>query len=341
MAGRLYLLLLVFSLLIFSGCRESRDSSWVDDRAGLLQKDQVERINRYHAVLLDQLDVHFAVIILDKPTEDIDKTAVDEFGTLGKKTSAARGLLFLVDPGSQQVRIEVRYDLEHIFPDGFVGNIEELQMKPFFAQGTIGQGIEATGELLVQKLLDEEPMQTKHDQQYSDQQYYSGGAGAKVDTGAEPGRYDKKPTADPSIYSGAVTPEDALNLYKQVLKNRIKDPDLALYTPETRKFFSKWVVTDAQQVNELKSLQQHVPAEIRVQNDLAVIRYAVEDRTVPPYFLRYGENGWMLDFAVMSRVIQMNHRNQWRMKSTDHPYMFGFADLLFDENGFPILPSGK
>ena len=76
-----------------------------------------------------------------------------------------------------------------------------------------------------------------------------------------------------------------------------------------------------------------------ITNDLAVIRYAVEDRTVPPYFLRYGENGWMLDFAVMSRVIQMNHRNQWRMKSTDHPYMFGFADLLFDENGFPILPS--
>lgn len=78
-----------------------------------------------------------------------------------------------------------------------------------------------------------------------------------------------------------------------------------------------------------------------MQERLAVIRYPVEDRTVPPYFLELGKDGWMLDFAAMSRIIQFNHRNQWRMKSTDHPYIFGFADLTFDENGFPLQVTEK
>lgn len=335
-------LLFVFTLIFTAACREDRQQNvWLDDRAGLLQPGQKERLNSYHAVLLDQLDVHFKLVILDRPAEDIDTKAVAIFGNLGAKTSGARGLLFLIDPKSEKVRIEVGYDLEHILPDGFVGNIEELQMKPFFARGMIGEGIEATGELLVQRLLEQDQRGPGKNRQLPEPQYYSGGAGAKVDTSAQPGQYEKEAVVDSSAYSGALTPEEALELYKQVLHNRVKDPDLPLFTPETRRFFSQWLVTDAQQISELKSLQHHTPETVRVHNDLAVIRFSVEERTVPPYFLRKGENGWMLDFAAMSRVIQMNHRNQWRLKNTDHPYMFGFTDLRFDGNGFPVARSRK
>lgn len=229
-------LLLSLLCLVAAGCTDTQQDFWVDDRAALLQEDQVERLNRYHKVLFEQLDVHFKVVILEEASADIDKTAIEEFGTLGEKTSAARGLLFLVDPKSQQARIEVGYDLEHIFPDGFVGNVEELQMKPFFAKGLVGPGIEAVGELLVQRLLQGE--QAKQRQKLPAQQYYSGGGGAKVETKAAPANYEKQAVSDPSVYSGAATPEEALELYQQVLAQHIKDPNLPFIPSQRENFHS-------------------------------------------------------------------------------------------------------
>lgn len=66
-----------------------------------------------------------------------------------------------------------------------------------------------------------------------------------------------------------------------------------------------------------------------------MIRYGVNYRTNPPYFLQNGPGGWMLDFWTMSQVIRMNHKNQWHMVDKNHPYMFGFSDWGFDKNGFP------
>jgi hypothetical protein len=39
--------------------------------------------------------------------------------------------------------------------------------------------------------------------------------------------------------------KDTLDQYIEVLQLYIKDPNLGVYTPETRKFFSNRVVTDA------------------------------------------------------------------------------------------------
>ena len=43
----------------------------------------------------------------------------------------------------------------------------------------------------------------------------------------------------------------------------------------------------------------------------------------------------MLDFHAMHRSIRFNHKNQWHFTNLDHAFMFAFADLRFDENGFP------
>ncbi len=43
-------------------------------------------------------------------------------------------MLFLIDPSGKQVRIEIGYDLEPIFTDGFTGYIERRQMTPFFLE---------------------------------------------------------------------------------------------------------------------------------------------------------------------------------------------------------------
>ena len=121
----------------------------------------------------------------------------------------------------------------------------------------------------------------------------------------------------------------------RLLRHKIKDPNLALYTPKTRKFLSGWVVTDAQQDNELRGLERAVIDKVTIAGNRAVIRFPADQRTLPPYFLENNGNGWAFDFAAMSALIQMNHKNMWHFVSRDHPYMFGFADWLFDSNGYP------
>ena len=116
----------------------------------------------------------------------------------------------------------------------------------------------------------------------------------------------------------------------------VKDPDLPLFTPATRKFFAGWVVTDGQQDNELRSMNKAPASQTKISGNYAVIRYPVLARTYSPYFFTKGSDGWMLDFSAMNKVLQMNHKNMWMMRKTDHPYMFGFSDWTFDKNGFPI-----
>ena len=139
----------------------------------------------------------------------------------------------------------------------------------------------------------------------------------------------KKYQAQPSV-------RDALDKYIEVLRLHIKDPDLGIYTPESRKFFRDWLVTDAQQDNELRNINRAMPtAEIFIKDSLAVISFSPEDRQASPFFLEKGNQGWMMDFASMNKLIGFNHKNQWHLRQPNHKYMFGFKDVYFDKNGYP------
>jgi hypothetical protein len=329
-------LLLVMS--IGAGC--SQDPAFVQDRAGLLGASEKDRLTRICRTLLTDVDIHMMTIILAAPSTDINAEAAAEFqaARLGEQTAGARGLLFLVDPAGKRVRLEVGYDLEAIFTDAFVGYIERSQMVPFFQSGRVGPGIEATVELLVARALGKDGFfeTTASFVLPEDLEHLSGGAGARTDVEIGAGLPAKKTSTRAPEFTAQSTPRETLDKYAQVLSLRIKDPELGIYTPESRAFFRKWLVTDAQQDNELRRLERiRGAAETVISEALAVIRFPVTDRHANPFFLRRGEQGWMLDFAAMHRSIGFNHKNQWFFRSTDHPFMFAFGDLVFDRHGFP------
>lgn len=329
--------LLVISCLSAS-CTGADDLEFLDDQADLLSKESRQRIIAYHRALLTDFEIHCKIVTLARPSEDLNGAAVDLFDDLGASTGRARGLLFLVDPLGEQVRIEVGYDLEHIFPDAFVGYIERRQMVPFFQRGMVGAGIEATEELFItriQRSSTGQPFDAATE--LGSIGHYTGGGGARQEVAIGSGRLADQPaTADPDSYQPGATPEQSLAVYRQVLLDRVKDPNLPLYTQHTRKFLSSWVVTDAQQENALRSLSEATVDQVLVSGNQAVIRFPVLHRTHPPYFLENHGQGWELDFATMNRVIRMNHRNMWHFTSQEHRYMFGFTDWKFDPNGFPI-----
>jgi uncharacterized protein len=313
---------------------------FIDDRPGLLTEHEKDRISRFHRALLNDLDIHIKVIILESGSSDIDREAVRLFRdhALGTATRGAKGILFLVDPVGQKVRLEIGYDLEHIYTDGFIGYIERKQMVPFFRSGRVGPGIEATVELLAGKALGavDESAYVIQEEQPRAGDHLSGGAGARTDVTIGSGAPQKDSTPLAHEFEPQDTPEETLKRYLTVLRMHIKDPHLGIYTPETRIFFSKWTVTDAQQDNELKSIEKITDqGTVFRSGNRAVIRFPLSDRQAPPYFFQRGPEGWMLDFDSMNRYIRFNHKNQWFFSDKHHEFMFAFDDVFLDKNGFP------
>lgn len=331
----------VFAMLLAGGvisCSPGNDT-FLDDRADILTESERKSIGEYNEVLLSALDIHFKLIILDSAAEDIDEIAASIFSDLGVETQGARGLLYLVDPKGEQVKIEVGYDLESVFTDGFVGYIEAKQLVPFFEIGKVGPGVAAATELFVSQVMRVaagDGLDAEAEKRLPPQEYYSGGGGAKISV-AVGSKTNLEKAASAVEFDAQPSPARALEEYKKVLRTHIKDPQLGLFTPETRDFLAKWVVTDAQQDNELRSLAQSTPEKIIISEDRAVIRFPAANRNQAPYFLQKGPEGWMLDFWTMTNVIQMNHKNMWFFKKQDHLYMFGFADWRFDQTGFAII----
>ncbi|MCD6486983.1 MAG: TPM domain-containing protein [Syntrophobacterales bacterium] len=336
-------LAVIFALIFLissGGCYKEKESDFIDDRARLLSDHEKGRITLLCEKLLKDLDIHIKMVTLKKHSPDINQRAADIFAdcALGEKTRGARGVLFLVDPEGRQVRLEIGYDLEPVFTDGFTGYIERGQMVPFFQTGRVGAGIEATVELLVGKALGttDAPDQALNPDDSSAGNHYSGGGGAiaRVEIGS--GAPEKRSISSPQIFEAQPSPGMALKKYMEVLSLHIKDPDLGLYTPGTREFFRKWTVTDAQQDNSLRGLERAASQGILfLHDDLAVIRFPVANRNDSPYFFRKGSGGWMIDFVTMNKTIRFNHKNQWLFSNMNHDFMFGFDGLIFDKNGFP------
>ncbi len=332
-------LLLAGGLQLVACSREPDAAAFVDDRAALLTAAGRERIVAYYRKLYREFDIHLKVATLKESPADLDDAAVRLFAeyALGSETRGAKGVLLLVDPVGRRVRMEIGYDLEGVFPDGFVGYVEERQMAPFFRAGKVGDGVEATVELLVGKVIGaidegaylagEEKTRLGH---------LSGGGGAKVAVAIGKGGKAMESVKDAREFGPQATPMQTLETYRTVLARRIKDPELGIYTTESRDFFRQWLVTDAQQDNELRGLQNALSrAEVLEEGALAVIRFPAEDRQASPYLLRRDDGGWRLDFAAMSRLVGFNHKNQWFFRSRDHNFMFAFADWRFDRHGFP------
>jgi hypothetical protein len=336
--NRLCLLFSVLALLLTGACSDRTKRETVHDPGKLLSTEQRQHILDQHRALLSDLDIDFFLHISEQSIPDISVQGVELFQKyqVGKASKNQQGVLLLVDPVGQQVRLEISYSLEPIFPDSFVGYIQRRQMLPFFHAGQIGHGLEATVELLVGRAVQADLGNAFDPAGEIGSQYLSGGGGADIiyDTGNASAPPETK-QGFPQV-SAQTTPQEALSAYLQVLATYNKRPDLHLYSPKTRIFFSKWVMTDAQFDNVSQNLAGQAPEQIFIQGERAVIRYPVAQRNLSPFFLVHSDEGWMFDFATMNRVIGFNHKNQWHFKAEKHPYAFAFTDLRFDSNGFPF-----
>ncbi len=315
----------------------------VSDGAALMSHDQRARIAAHHGYLLQDYDIDYRVVTA-KDVGDISHFAVVRFAELGvgEASSTGRGLLLVIDPAQDRVRLEVGYALEGVFPDAFVAYVEHRQMVPFFRANRVADGILAATELIVSRA-----QKAAANAGFEGEAWMagSGGGGATTDAGIGQGwtyeANDANVGGTPEASATAAGPSPAVTLgrYLSAMAARNGDPGLALYTAETRGMLRSWVMTPAQMTNVARTYRSCTPERARTDDsgDLAVIRYPISQRQCPPWFFRRGESGWALDLTMMQSAIRFGRSNAWRFDlAASHSYEFAFADWRFDRNGFPV-----
>ncbi len=315
-------------------------SRFIYDYAHLVSPEGKARLEKFLEHLWRDYDIELIAIT----TPSLGNYTISEWANMifenwhvGKNTRGEKGILFVVAPYEKKVRLEIGRGLEGVFTDAFVGYIEREQMKPFFEEARVGVGVEATLELIVSRIekFIKEGRYNPTEGRKQEGGFASSGAGAQknVDIGSVHRQKKDVVTEDLKEYfSAQPTPQLTLERYLEACSRHIKDPNLGIYTEETKEFFRNWTVTNAQMDN--MRMYEGVPFKLMIEGDYAVIFYPDKDWTYSPFFLKKGPAGWQLDFATMSKVIRFNQNNYWFFVSFDHPYMFAFRKYMIDENGF-------
>ena len=132
--------------------------------------------------------------------------------------------------------------------------------------------------------------------------------------------------------------------YLDAMDRRDNNPELSIYTAESRAMLRDWLVTPAQMDQVVRAYGACSQSTVfySTGRDRAVVRYALSKRECAPWFLSQGTAGWQLDLTMLQRVVRFGRGNAWHFDlSQSHPYEFAFEDWQFDANGFPVLRRNK
>ncbi len=199
-------------------------------------------IAAYHARLLEDHDIDYRVFTVGA-AGDIERLSHEQFGALGvgSASRSGRGLLLVIDPAGDRVRLEVAAALEAIYTDGFVAYLQHRQMVPFFEAGRVADGILATTELIFARAQEAAAGQAFD---AVTAKPFSLGGGASTAARLRQGR-EQITTPAGQVAPGA-TPEATVAAYLAAMGARNASADLALYSRDTRATLGSWTITPAQ-----------------------------------------------------------------------------------------------
>jgi uncharacterized protein len=305
------------------------------DQVALLDATQQGRIEVIHALLRADFDIDYRVFTTDE-AQDIDEHAAIVFETLGAGdlSQSGRGLLLVINPEQDRVRLEVGYALEGSFPDAFIAYVEQRQMVPFFRAGRVADGIMATTELIVTRA-----QQAAKNSSLDSEIWLAGSGGAGASTRARIGDAPVESVATTvSVPGSGASPASVLSQYFVHMQNRDANPELDIYTPASQRMLRNWVMTPAQMDNLVKTYRSCRAEADRIDSSgrLGVIRYPVSQRHCSPWFFEKIDRSWALDLTMMQRAIRFGRDNSWHFEhGVDHPYEYAFEDWSLDSMGYP------
>jgi ankyrin repeat protein len=311
----------------------------IQDDAGVITPGDLptHEGNLYLMAYESGIDVRF---VLTRDTgglslEDFAAAKVRELG-VGGQNSERRGLLVVFDVASQQMRVEVGYGLEEYFPDAFVDWLIRDHARALFAAGDINRGL-AFMCLILESRIRREALGMHFDPRAVDDirrvGELSGGAGA---TGPVAVGQDRSQLVRGRLgearrrhYSAQPTVELAHQRYQEWLAEGVFDPEVELFTPESRAHLASFPLSPAYyawaQMNG--GPDDHV---IHERDGLALLIFT-RDPLADPCLFRRTPAGWQRDIVGEVRCTRGSMGNVytwgWVAKYQDE-YSRAFGDLM-------------
>lgn len=310
----------------------------IDDKAELLADDDEKHIIEYHQVLLRMFDIDYRIYTA-RNLSDINQYAWETFNDeeVGSMSKQGRGLLLVIDPGKNKLRIEVSGNLESIYTDAFVSYLENRQMVPFFKLGRVDEGIFATSELIRTRAI-----QAQEGIEFDPSSVQGSlGGGVSTDAGIGEGRDTTFTENKPDILA-ADTPEETHRRFMQSFADRNGRWDLDIYTDETKQHMGDKVISAAQMDNAFKTYSRCVIEHVTFNKDntLAVLAYSLSNRGCDPFMFEKGADGkWRLDLRTVGTALGHTYGNIWYLDFRRYEmsgvakYNFGFRHLDFRRYG--------
>lgn len=317
--------------------RPDREKSCFDF-TNTLPDDLVREINAEGGGIKRSFDVDFVLAIVpDLQGEEIEDAAVKMFSNweIGKATKGKKGLMILLAKKEQKIKIEVGYDLEGVYTDAFVGQVERDILKEFLELADWEKGFLATIEFFLGRIykLRDQGEDVKDVAPTGDLSYYSQGAGAK--TTFNFGAALNRPLPDnyeeiKQYFSAQTTPELAFQRYMELCAKAVRhNNDLTLFTDLSNKFWQNWSHTSGQMRSEAQDIDGY-EYFVRQKDNHAVVFIrdpGGDTKKLTLYFLFRSDKGWQVDINTMTRSLRYVGPNWLAMAALFHPY----TEIIMEE----------
>ena len=317
----------------------------VHDRAGFLAEGKEELLNRRLAQMHREsgIDAHL-LFEAPAPGTSLELFATRRFERLGVGEHAlARGLLLVIDPRGERLRVEVGYGLEGIFPDALTGHWIDDHARLLFEADEPALMLRLTLRMIehrVRTSLLQGAFQARSERHPPRLRHGSGGGGAsqRIPGG---GSATLASASSRAAVSEELAPAPSAWLaYERYLLWLAEGapPTAELLTAESRSHLASFPITP--------TLLDHIALEeagrivglVEV-GDRALL-YSTNEPLGPPLFLRRGGAGWQIDVvASVDLVIPIaGGAYTWSLRAS--PDLLPFADQLVWVEGFLRLRHG-
>ncbi len=230
-----------------------------------------------------------------------------------------RGLILLLVEDTKQVKMEVARELEDVFTDAFTGYIEDKQLRNYYLAGDLGAGLIAVMEEIEKRarIKSQNRFDAKTIRRLDDE-FIGQGAGARrglVNYQAQ------EISAVGEQYPAGATPDDAWQTIIRSYKNKVRDPNLGVYTAITRLAYKDYTNLPDSYYNEVYKKYADKPYEIIERGGYAVVFFGNKKGwDNAPFLLAKTNDGWQFDIVHQRKYIRMGTNPYWMMERANYPY---------------------
>lgn len=302
--------------------RPTTQNGPIYDYARILQ-DIEESTTRYLQDIKSDYAIEAVLVTVPAlpPNHSIESLAAALFSNwkIGQ-TAGGRGILMILADKEKLIKIEVSYELEDVFTDIFCGYIEDKQLRTYFLSNQLNIGLVAVLEEIEQRAqIKQQAGYTVADIDRLDRELLSGGAGAKRQLS------DFQPetvSAAGKNYPAGRTPDEAWQTLIRSWENKVRDPDLGVYTHITRLAYRDFQNLPDSRYEEDVQTYKNKPYEVIKKGPYAVIFFGKNKGwSNAPFLFCRTESGWQFDIVHQRKYVRMGKNPHWGIERSNYPYV--------------------